>query len=62
MLGSFFAVVLLSVLVYYLHERVMFLEKQERVLEINFNMEKKDEQYEADHGELAQPHFERNKP
>lgn len=42
-LGSFFSVLLLGVLVYYLHERVIFLEKQERVLEINFKMEKKDE-------------------
>ncbi len=43
---------LLSVLVYYLHERVIFLENQERVLEINFNMERKHERHETDHGEL----------
>lgn len=42
-LGSFFSVLLLGVLIYYLHERMIFLESQERVLEINFNMEKKDE-------------------
>ena len=55
-LGSFFSVGLLSVLLYYLHERVVFLESQERVLEINFNMEKKHERYEGNHGELEKEH------
>ena len=40
-LGSFFFNVLLGVLVYYLNERLTYLENQERVLMINFNMEKK---------------------
>ena len=37
-LGSFFFNILLGVLVYYLHERVTYLEKQERILQINFNV------------------------
>ena len=39
-LGSFFFNVLLGVLIYYLHERVKYLEQQERVLVIEFNVEK----------------------
>ena len=42
-LGSFFSNVLLAVLIYYLNERVSYLEKQERILQINFKVEKNNE-------------------
>ena len=39
-LGSFFFNILLAVLVYYLNERVVYLEQQDKILVVEFNVRK----------------------